>query len=97
MSLGAAVLTSSVTSLPEVVDDAGVMVDPFDVDAIYAGLRMLATQEPMLTRLRAQALQRAKNFSWRAAAAQALGIYRMLLEEYPRTIERNPVLGAVSD
>ncbi|MGI9145259.1 MAG: glycosyltransferase family 4 protein [Chloroflexota bacterium] len=97
MSLGAAVLTSSVTSLPEVVGDAGVLVDPFDVDAICAGMRLLAEDATRLARLRADALRRARQFSWRSAAAQVIDLYRALLEEYPRSIERKPVLGAVPD
>jgi len=97
MSLGAAVLTSNVTSLPEVVGDAGILVDPVDVDAIYAGMRLLAENETRLAGWRAAARRRAQQFSWQAAAAQVIDIYRMLLEEYPRSIERKPVLGAVSD
>src|SRR4029077_380083 len=48
MSLGAAILTSSVASLPEVIGDTGILVDPFDVGAIYAGMRTLASDEPAL-------------------------------------------------
>lgn len=96
MSLGAAILTSNTTSLPEVVGDAGVMVDPFDVEAIYAGLRVLAADQPTLNRLRSKALVRAAKFSWRAAAGHVLDIYRMLMEEYPRTTERKALLGTVS-
>src|SRR4030081_1097962 len=77
MSMGAAVLTSSVTSLPEVVGDAGLLVDPFDVDAIHAGMRTLATEESALRQLRSRALMRAAQFSWRAAAAQVVDIYKM--------------------
>ena len=97
MSLGAAILTSSVSSLPEVVGDAGVLVDPVDVDSIYAGLRTLATDPVAIHRLRARSLQRAARFRWHTTAAQVLAVYQMLLEEYPRPIERNPVPGAVSD
>jgi glycosyltransferase involved in cell wall biosynthesis len=97
MSLGAAVLTSSGTSLPEVMGDAGILVDPFDVEAIYAGMRVLAEDKARLARCRTAALARAQQFSWRTAANEVVDIYRMLLEEYPRSIERKPVLGAVSD
>jgi len=83
--------------MPEVAGDAGILVDPFDVQAIYAGMRALAGDELMLTRLRVESLQRAQQFSWRTAAAQVRDVYRMLLEPYPRPIERNPVLGAASD
>jgi glycosyltransferase involved in cell wall biosynthesis len=97
MSLGAAVLTSNTTSLPEVAGEAGILVDPFDVDAIYAGLRELATDTAGVSRRRVQSVQRAEQFSWRTAASQVLDIYRMLLNEYPRTTERKPVVGAVPD
>jgi glycosyltransferase involved in cell wall biosynthesis len=95
MSLGAAVLTSNVTSLPEVVGDAGILVDPFDVDAIAAGMRLLAQDSALVSELRARARVRSAEFSWRRAAAQVLDVYRTVLDEYPRTIERKAVLGAI--
>jgi glycosyltransferase involved in cell wall biosynthesis len=97
MSLGAPVLTSNVSSLPEVVGDAGVLVDPFDVDAIHAGMRRLADDQALLDRLRGESRQRAQHFSWHAAASHVLEVYRMLLAEYPRSVERKPIVGAVSD
>jgi glycosyltransferase involved in cell wall biosynthesis len=95
MSLGAAILTSRVTSLPEVVGDAAILVDPFDVEAIYAGMRLMATDPSALSRLRSHALDRSAEFSWKRAAAEVLDVYRMLVDEYPRTSERKAVLGAV--
>jgi glycosyltransferase involved in cell wall biosynthesis len=89
MSLGAAVLTSATTSLPEVVGDAGILVDPTDVDAIYAGLNNLATDDALVDGLRSQALQRATRFSWQAAARQVLAIYDTLGPKYSPHTERN--------
>ncbi len=52
----------------------------------------------MLMRLRNSLLARAGRHTRRPPAkADRPAVYRMLLEKYPRTIERNPVLGAVSD
>jgi glycosyltransferase involved in cell wall biosynthesis len=81
MSLGAAILTSSVTSLPEVVGEAGIRVDPLDVEAIYSGMRVLATDQTALATLRVLARARAAEFSWRGAATQVLDVYQMLVDE----------------
>ena len=95
MSVGAAVLTSNVTSLPEVVGEAGVLVDPLEVESIAAGMRALAHDDSLASALRARARVRSAEFSWRRTAAHVLDIYRTLLGEYPRTIEGKAVLGAV--
>jgi glycosyltransferase involved in cell wall biosynthesis len=92
MSLGSAVLTSSVASLPEVVGDAGILVDPLDVDAIYAGMRSLAMDEGSLGRLRSRALARAAQFSWPRAADQILDVYQMLFEADPAVGTRRRTL-----
>jgi hypothetical protein len=62
MGLGAAVLTSNCTSLPEVVRDAGVLVDPSEVEAIYAGMRMLSVRDDLAEELRVRARERASLF-----------------------------------
>ena len=99
MSLGAAVLTSRTTSLPEVIGDAGVLVDPADPDAIYTGLRALAGDESFRANLRDHARERAQGFSWARSAAQVLDIYNGLLAgserrgSSPDSTERMAVLG----
>jgi glycosyltransferase involved in cell wall biosynthesis len=98
MSLGAAVLTSTSSALPEVVGDAGILVDPLSVDAIYAGLRTLAASAETRRTLQARARTHAAQFSWRTTARQVLDRYRALLDpEYPRSIERKTVVGAGED
>jgi glycosyltransferase involved in cell wall biosynthesis len=95
MSLGAAVLTSNVASLPEVVGgDCALLVDPYDVDALYAELRKLATEPSVKDGLRHRGRERAKRFSWRRAAREVLEIYRQLTNEYAPDGERKALLGA---
>jgi glycosyltransferase involved in cell wall biosynthesis len=91
MSLGAAVITSNLTSLPEVTGDSAALVDPLDVQAIYAALRCLATDDNERKRLRNAARGRARAGSWRTAAARVLDIYDSLRSEYPRIVERKPL------
>lgn len=69
MAAGIPVLTGNMTSIPEVVADAGLMVDPFDVEAIADGLNRLAWSDDWRKELRRRGLNRVKLFSWDTAAA----------------------------
>lgn len=75
MSLGAPVICSNTTSLPEIVDDAGLLVNPEEDHILDAMLRLLKG-EICRTDLKARALKRAKNFSWAVAAQRVQEIHR---------------------
>ncbi len=64
MRCGVPVITSNVTSMPEVCGDAGLLVDPFDVKAISQAIERLDTDEKLRKELSQKALDRAKLFSW---------------------------------
>lgn len=64
MACGTPVLSSATTSLPEVVGESGVLVDPESVESICHGLRELAEDEELCRRLQKEGLERAKLFSW---------------------------------
>jgi glycosyltransferase involved in cell wall biosynthesis len=64
MAAGAAVLTSNVSSLPEVGGDAVEYADPHDSASIAGGLRRLLSDEARRDELRRRAGARAKEFSW---------------------------------
>jgi glycosyltransferase involved in cell wall biosynthesis len=72
MAAGAAVLTSNVSSLPEVGGDAVEYVDPRDNASIAAALERLLTDEPHRAELGRRALRRAAKFSWERFAEIAL-------------------------
>jgi glycosyltransferase involved in cell wall biosynthesis len=78
MSLGAPVVVSNTTSLPEIVGDAGLQVDPCDESALFLALRSLTRGEVDRRELRQRSLARAREFSWRRAAERVLDIYRAL-------------------
>ncbi|MBV9172022.1 MAG: glycosyltransferase family 4 protein [Chloroflexi bacterium] len=78
MSLGAAIVSSDATSLPEVVGDAGLLVDPFDEPAIASALTRLGSDEALRRNLQLEARQQASHFSWRHSAEQVRDIYREL-------------------
>jgi glycosyltransferase involved in cell wall biosynthesis len=68
MACGVPVLTGNQTSLPEVVGDAGLMVDPYDVNAIAEGLKRLIGDPGLRDRLRNTGPVRAGRFDWNVTA-----------------------------
>jgi len=70
------VLTSTVSSLPEVVGDTGILVDPADVDEIAAGITELLENETARDERVGKAYERSKRFSWAASAGRLAEIYR---------------------
>jgi glycosyltransferase involved in cell wall biosynthesis len=76
---GTPVLTSNTTALPEAAGDAALMVDPYDVEAMAAGLSWLLTDEPLRHQLRELGLAHASQFSWSRTAQETACVYRRAL------------------
>jgi glycosyltransferase involved in cell wall biosynthesis len=70
MKSGVPVITSNVTSLPEIAGDAAHLVDPFDVSSIGAGIERLANDRELRAMLAERGLQRAAQFHWDRAAQE---------------------------
>ena len=76
MATGIPVVTSSVSSLPEVVGDAAMIVNPENVFDIARGLREVLVDNSLRERLIASGFQQVRQFSWRRTAEQTLEVYR---------------------
>ncbi len=74
MSLGAATITSNITSLPEIIDSAGIQVDPYNEADILNAMESLAANEPLRQELKANGLERARLFSWDKYARTTLSV-----------------------
>ena len=79
MACGTPVVCSNRTSLPEVVGDAAISVDPNDTHALVGAIRRVLTDEALHTDLRARSLERAKQFSWRKTAQETVAVYEEIL------------------
>lgn len=79
MACGVPVLTSNVSSLPEVVGDAAIMVDPLSIDAINNGFEQLLIGEKLRIELSNRGLERARMFTWEKAASLTMDVYKSLL------------------
>jgi glycosyltransferase involved in cell wall biosynthesis len=78
MSLGAAVIASNTTSLPEIVGDAGLLVDPKSEDSICRAMKRLSDDSVLRRNLHSKACERSQLFSWQTSARQVLDIYQSL-------------------
>ncbi len=76
MTCGTPVITSNVSSMPEIAGDAAVLVDPRSEEELQEAMARLAEDEGLRRRLRERGLRRAAEFSWRRAAERTLEIYR---------------------
>jgi glycosyltransferase involved in cell wall biosynthesis len=79
MACGTPVITSNVSSLPEVVDDAAILVDPLDVEAIVAAVYQLQQDTTYYHQLVQKGLLRAKFFNWYKTAEQVALVYEQIL------------------
>ena len=79
MACGAPVLAANRGGLPEVVGDAGLLVDPTNVDALRQAMYTLADQEPLRAAFRTRGLVRARAFSWRQVAEATAAVYQEAL------------------
>lgn len=79
MACGTPVVTSTVSSLPEVAGDAALMVDPLDVGALVEALRRLLTDDVLRHDLQARGLARAATFTWERSARRLLDVYALML------------------
>ncbi len=76
MKCGTPVIVGNQTSLPEVVGNAGLTVDPFDVDAIAGAIRRLMNDPALRAELSQKGQERASTFTWRETASRTLQIYQ---------------------
>jgi glycosyltransferase involved in cell wall biosynthesis len=80
MASGTPVVTSNLSSLPEVTGDAAVLVDPYDVDSIRAGIEHVLTDPGLSDRLRVKGVARSRDFSWEASVARTQQIYLVVAQ-----------------
>jgi glycosyltransferase involved in cell wall biosynthesis len=79
MACGCPVVTSNTSSLPEVVGDAGLMVDPHRPEELADAMGKILGDSALRAELREKGLRRAAEFSWRRCAEETLAVYRFVL------------------
>jgi glycosyltransferase involved in cell wall biosynthesis len=80
MACGTPVVTSNVSSLPEIAGGAAILVDPYDAASIADGITRAVSDEALRAELTARGLARARDFSWTQSVAAIHRIYMDVLE-----------------
>ncbi|WP_440953191.1 glycosyltransferase family 4 protein [Methanococcoides sp. FTZ1] len=78
MACGTPVITSNRSSLPEVVGDAGIMIDPLDIDQMADMMYEVLTNDGLKEDLAKKGLERSNIFNWKNAADVTLSVYEEL-------------------
>jgi glycosyltransferase involved in cell wall biosynthesis len=79
MQCGVPVITSNTSSLPEVVGDAGILIDPKDKDQLCQAMLNVLNDETLRENLKQKSLERAKQFSWEKCANETVEIYKKII------------------
>jgi glycosyltransferase involved in cell wall biosynthesis len=79
MACGTSVMTSNISSLPEVAGDAALTVDPYDLNAICNALERLLSDNDLRQMLIARGFPQTQQFTWAASAAKLKQIYHSML------------------
>lgn len=78
MACGCPVVTSNISSMPEVVGKAGILVDPYNVKSISRGISQLINDPIMAEKMSKLGLERVKKFTWGNCAKKTLEVYENL-------------------
>ncbi len=81
MACGTPVITSNVSSLPEVVGDAAITVDPKNINELSEAISNVLSNEDLQNEIIQRGIERAKLFTWENAAIETVKVYEEVLEQ----------------
>lgn len=80
MSCGAPVITSNLSSIPEVVKEAGILINPYDENELMEAILKLLNNDGLKKEYSERGLKRSKDFSWHITAEKTLQAYKTVFE-----------------
>lgn len=80
MSCGVPVVTANVSSLPEIVGKAGIVVDPYQPEAIAQGIARVLSDRQLQEQMREKGYRQAQKFSWQRTAEETYQVYQEVYE-----------------
>jgi glycosyltransferase involved in cell wall biosynthesis len=81
MACGIPVITSDTSSLPEIVGDAGIMINPCDIDGLADNMYKVLTDNNLRLKMIEKGLGQAGVFSWKEAAKKTIEVYEKVVGE----------------
>ena len=80
MACGCPVVASNVTSIPEVVGEAAVLIDPYDVEGMANAIGRVLLDEQLRAELIKKGFKQVKKFSWEKTAKETLEVYKKVYD-----------------
>jgi glycosyltransferase involved in cell wall biosynthesis len=80
MVCGCPVITSNTTSMPEAAGDAGILVDPYNVEQLAYEMERVVSSETLCKEMIQKGFAQAAKFSWDKTAEQVENVYRLVME-----------------
>ncbi len=80
MACGTPVIASNVSSLPEVVGDAGLQIDPYNVEEMSEAMWRVLSDDGLRAEMCKKGMERAKSFTWEKCARETLAVYKTVYE-----------------
>lgn len=80
MASGVPFIASNTTSLPEVCDDAAILIDPLNPDALRQAIEKVCNDQHLVSSLIKKCFKRAKILSWDRTTKETLRIYRTAID-----------------
>lgn len=87
MKAGIPVITSNISSMPEIADDAAILVDPFNPESIADAISSLVNSITLYNELKSKSLQRVQKFSWDISAAKMWDEIKITIDKYKNEME----------
>jgi glycosyltransferase involved in cell wall biosynthesis len=81
LACGAPVIASNRSSLPEVVGEAGLLIDPYDIEGMAMAMRQLLEDSSLRARLSGAGQARAASFTWSKTATELVNLYKKVITE----------------
>lgn len=92
MRCGTPTITGNLTCFPEIVGDAGLLVDPFDERALVDAMRELLSNNTRREQLKEKGIRRAALYDWKQTAQQTLAIYEKVFAQHSNAGKRRTAL-----
>jgi len=92
MACGAPVVTSNTSSLPEVVGDAALLIDPYNTGELARAMLQVLENEQLREELRQKGYARAQHFTWPTSASKMLSVYQRLYDGATNFTDEVPIV-----
>jgi len=88
MATGTPIISSNVSSIPEIAGSAGILLDPEDENGLAEAMRSIVQDEKLYQTLREKGLEQAKHFSWERSAKETIALYASLTKKRKKSSKK---------